>query len=236
MILIERLIFHFHRILWSMKKTVYHHGDLTKEKVPDSEKIRKMASDKMRTGFTKIKMYLKEPRSSDEMWCIFRVATPGEPPPSQEEKAGKVEQTTGTKKNGNLDRKEKNFSQQAEEGDGGGRCQILIFLMSYSYAFCTFQQSMFWYLMEQPDVTLHHDTSGRVIYIYIFSIYRNIHTQLICWLFKRVWKTLLHYIEIDILKSQTLKRKPVVLSIEIKNFIKLYKKYFCLSIMVLKAK
>lgn len=105
-----------------MKKTVFHHGDLTKDKVPDSEKIRKMASDKMRTGFTKIKMYLKEPRSSDEMWCIFRVATPGEPPPSQEEKAGKVEQTTGTKKNGNLDRKEKNFSQQAEEGDGGGRC------------------------------------------------------------------------------------------------------------------
>lgn len=126
-----------------MKKTVYHNGDLTKEKVPDSEKIRKMASDKMRTGFTKIKMYLKEPRSSDEMWCIFRVATPGEPPPNQEDKAGKVEQTTGTKKNGNLDRKEKNFSQQAEEGDGGGRCQILIFLMPYSYAFCTFQQSMF---------------------------------------------------------------------------------------------
>lgn len=125
-----------------MKKTVINHGDLTKDKVPDSEKIRKMASDKMRTGFTKIKLYLKEPRSSDEMWCIFRVATPGEPPPSQEEKAGKVEQTTGTKKNGNLDRKEKNFSQQAEEGDGGGRCQILIFLMPYSYAFCTFQQSM----------------------------------------------------------------------------------------------
>lgn len=217
-----------------MKKTVINHGDLTKDKVPDSEKIRKMASDKMRTGFTKIKMYLKEPRSSDEMWCIFRVATPGEPPPSQEEKAGKVEQTTGTKKNGNLDRKEKNFSQQAEEGDGGGRCQILIFLMPYSYAFCTFQQSMLWYLMEQPDVTLHHDTSGRVIYIYIVFI--GTYTQLICWLFKRVWKTLLHYIGIDILKSQTLKRKPVVLSIEIKNFIKLYKKYFFLSIMVFKAK
>lgn len=32
---------------------------------------------------------------------------------------------------------------------------------------------------------------------YIYSIYRNIHTQLICWLFKRVWKTLLHYIEIS---------------------------------------
>lgn len=125
-----------------MKKTVFHHGDLTKDKLPDSEKIRKMASDKMRTGFTKIKMYLKEPRSSDEMWCIFRVATPGEPPPSQEEKAGKVEQMTETKENGKLDRKGKNFSRQADEEGDRGRCQILIFLIPYSHAFCTFQQCM----------------------------------------------------------------------------------------------
>lgn len=66
---------------------------------------------------------------------------------------------------------------------------------------------------------------------YIYSIYRNIHTQLICWLFKSLKNIASLYR--DILKSQTLKRKPVILSIEIQNFIKLYKTYFFLSIMVL---
>lgn len=61
-----------------MKKIVYYNGDLIKEKVFDFEKIRKMVLDKMRMGFIKIKMYLKEFWSSDEMWCIFRVVILGE--------------------------------------------------------------------------------------------------------------------------------------------------------------
>lgn len=61
-----------------MKKIVINYGDLIKDKVFDFEKIRKMVLDKMRMGFIKIKMYLKEFRSSDEMWCIFRVVILGE--------------------------------------------------------------------------------------------------------------------------------------------------------------
>nr|XP_022330490.1 uncharacterized protein LOC111128871 isoform X6 [Crassostrea virginica]XP_022330491.1 uncharacterized protein LOC111128871 isoform X6 [Crassostrea virginica]XP_022331038.1 uncharacterized protein LOC111129162 isoform X9 [Crassostrea virginica]XP_022331039.1 uncharacterized protein LOC111129162 isoform X9 [Crassostrea virginica] len=94
-----------------MKRTVIQHGDLTlTDKVPDSEKIRKMAADKMRTGMTKIKMYLKEPRSSDEMWCIFRVANPWEPPTADEEKAGNCGEQKTKKENGDRDRKQQNFS------------------------------------------------------------------------------------------------------------------------------
>ncbi|XP_061183407.1 uncharacterized protein LOC133191689 [Saccostrea echinata] len=96
-----------------MKKTVFHHGDLKESMVPDSEEIRKMAKKKMRTGFTKIKMYLKEPRSSDEMWCIFRVATPGEPPPAEEEK-GENELETEIKENNGMERKAENSPQEGE--------------------------------------------------------------------------------------------------------------------------
>ena len=101
-----------------MKRTVIQHGDLTlTDKVPDSEKIRKMAADKMRTGMTKIKMYLKEPRSSDEMWCIFRVANPWEPPTADEEKAGNRGEQKTKKENGDRDRKQQNFSPGENRGE-----------------------------------------------------------------------------------------------------------------------
>ncbi|XP_056022675.1 uncharacterized protein LOC125649102 isoform X5 [Ostrea edulis] len=107
-----------------MKKTSFHHGDLAENMVPDSEEIRKMATKKMRTGLTKIKMYLKEPRSSDEMWCIFRVAIPGEPPPSEEEKAGDEQKPELAKNDGKAEERKSENSSGVEDGRAMEQIQL----------------------------------------------------------------------------------------------------------------
>ena len=153
-----------------MKRTVIQHGDLTlTDKVPDSEKIRKMAADKMRTGMTKIKMYLKEPRSSDEMWCIFRVANPWEPPTADEEKAGNRGEQKTKKENGDRDRKQQNFS-PGEEREGEGRYQNPdSIIASFPCILMHFVHS--WYYIYQSLQMFMYQLSRNIIII--FDIYGN---------------------------------------------------------------